>query len=324
MTACRGTYREASVFVGGYNSFGMKFNLFTAIYAVALVATSERARGQLSATQPSTQPSAEIVPEGTNPLVFPGAIYQGTPAVRIAAPAGCKLLHLTTARGDDVVALFGPAIDSVGQAELDFRRRPTFIYFYGNGESIAFSLRVFDLFRRMGVNVLNPDYVGYGMSGGKPSEAALYATADACYDYLTKEYGVAPRTIIAVGWSLGGGVATDLASRREVGGLAIFNAFTNLTDMAHHMLPWLPAAAKATYRFDNLAKVPSVHVPIFICNGVRDTFVPPEMSDRLAGAAGGTVMRVGVASADHNIFVGDVSGVIGPLRRFVAGLAAKP
>ena len=37
----------------------------------------------------------------------------------------------------------------------------------------------FDQFRRLGLNVLIPEYVGYGMSGGKPSETGCRETADA-------------------------------------------------------------------------------------------------------------------------------------------------
>ena len=34
-------------------------------------------------------------------------------------------------------------------------------------------------FRRRGFNMIVPDFLGYGMSGGKPSEQGVYATADA-------------------------------------------------------------------------------------------------------------------------------------------------
>jgi fermentation-respiration switch protein FrsA (DUF1100 family) len=54
------------------------------------------------------------------------------------------------------------------------------------------------------------------------------------------------------------------------------------------------------YRFDNLAKISSIHCPVFISNGKLDTLVPPEMSDRLAAKAGGPVTRLVVQTADHN------------------------
>jgi fermentation-respiration switch protein FrsA (DUF1100 family) len=256
----------------------------------------------------ATQPAAP----GLNPLLFPGAEDQGTPQTQVRALPGCELVHLTTASGEKVVAMYGPALDSNGDPYTNPKLQPTFIYFYGNGSCIAISRREFSQFRRIGVNVLMPDYVGYGMSSGKPSEAALYETADACYDYLVQLRGVAAKKIYAAGWSLGAAVATDLASRREVAGLAIFNAFTSMADMAHVILPWLPASATVAYKFDNLAKIGTIHAPVFICNGLRDELVPPQMSEELAKAAGGKVTRVRIPMADHNsIFMTDPALVFG-------------
>ena len=80
-------------------------------------------------------------------------------------------------------------------------------------------------------------------------------------------------------------MAIDLADRRPVAGLAVFNAFTTLREMAHKVMPYVDTNQILKYRFDNLQKIPSIHCPTFICNGTRDDLVPPEMSDRLARAA---------------------------------------
>ena len=61
---------------------------------------------------------------------------------------------------------------------------------------------------------------GAGMSDGQASEAGCYATADAACEHLLDRPEVDGRRIIAAGWSLGSGVAIDLASRRPVAGLA--------------------------------------------------------------------------------------------------------
>ena len=72
-------------------------------------------------------------------------------------------------------------------------RRPTLLYFYGNGMCLNDALDAFDHFRRLGANVLIPEYVGYGMSGGQPSESGCRATADAAYDHLQRRKDVDPR-----------------------------------------------------------------------------------------------------------------------------------
>jgi fermentation-respiration switch protein FrsA (DUF1100 family) len=246
-------------------------------------------------------------------MVFPGAASQGKSDASIIAPPDCQIIHLTTASGDQVAALFGNAVGPAQNVS-----RPTILYFYGNGGTVAWSMGEFKNFRNLRADVLIPDFVGYGMSGGKPSEVNLYATADASYDYLVHQRGVAPQNLVVVGWSLGAAVAIDPASRRPVGALAIFNAFTTMREMARKTMPWLPTSWILKYRFDNLQKIPTISCPIFICNGVLDQLIPPSMSDRLAVAAKGPVTRLKVPNSGHNeIFSADPDLVYSMLSHFL-------
>jgi fermentation-respiration switch protein FrsA (DUF1100 family) len=258
-------------------------------------------------------------------LVFPAHAYQGTPQARIPAERDNEQLELTTSHGDRVAALFGAALLPDGSPDPEANHRPTIIYFYGNGGAIAWSMGEFDRFRRLGANVLLPDLVGFGMSGGKPSETNLYATADACYDYLLHRHDIDPYKIVPVGWSLGAAIAIDLASRRRVAGVAMFNAFTSMPEMAHLMLPWLPAGTLCKYDFANERKIATVHAPAFICNGLRDTLVPPTMSDRLAKAAGGRVTRLSIDTADHNtIFIAKPKDLFDAMQKFIDDVSGNP
>ncbi|HSV13344.1 MAG TPA: alpha/beta fold hydrolase [Tepidisphaeraceae bacterium] len=251
-------------------------------------------------------------------LMFPAHAYQGTPQAKIRLERDSEQVQLTTAHGDSVVAIFGRALLPDGSPHPDAAHRPTLLYFYGNGGAIAWSMNEFDHFRRLGANVLVPDLVGFGMSSGKPSEANLYATADAAYDYLLQRRDIDPGKIVTVGWSMGGAIAIDLAARRPVAGVATFNAFTSMPEMAHLLLPWLPAGTLCKYDFANERKMATIRVPAFICNGMRDTLVPPTMSDRLARAAQGPVTRVTIDTADHNtIFVAKPLDLFAALQKFV-------
>jgi len=256
---------------------------------------------------------------GQDWLLFPGASNQGSRETLVRqVDAGSELVHLAGPNNTHITALFGQAELADGRVDPDAAGRATILYFYGNGSCVAWSSWEMDHFRRLGVNVLCPDYLGYGMSDGKPSEANLYATADAAYDYLVHRPAAEAGKIIAVGWSLGGAVAIDLASRRPVAGLVVFNAFTSLGDMAHKTFPWLPTRLLVKYRLDNLAKIARITCPTFICNGVLDTLVPPAMSDRLAAAAGGTVTRLKIAEADHNsIFTASPKELLAAMRGFL-------
>ena len=103
-------------------------------------------------------------------VIFPGASTQGQPFAEVKPPRDTELVTLKTSRGERVVALFGPAMTSDGRIDPDAASRPTMIYFYGNAMCLSYAASDLDRFRRLGLNVLIPDYVGYGMSGGSPSE----------------------------------------------------------------------------------------------------------------------------------------------------------
>jgi hypothetical protein len=236
-------------------------------------------------------------------LIFPGSWNQGTADVRIArAPAAAELVELKTADGEPIKALFARALDADGSARPDAQRRPTILYFYGNGMSLAVTLEQIEDMRRLGANVMVADYAGYGMSGGKPSEQGCYATATAEYEWLRHNPHVDGGKIIVAGWSLGAAVAVDLAAREPVAGLMMFSAFTNMADTARSLYPWLPIGPLLKHRFESLDKIAKVHCPILLAHGQDDTLVPFAMSRRLAEAAGGPVERIDVAGAGHNDF----------------------
>jgi hypothetical protein len=157
-------------------------------------------------------------------------------------------------------------------------------------------------FRKLGVNVLTPDYVGYGMSGGKASEAGCQATADTCLAYLRTRKDVDPRKIVAAGWSLGGAVAVDLASRKDVAELIAFCTFTSMAEMARRNFPFLPTSLLLRHRFDNQSKIAKVTCPILIGHGRRDPLIPHAMAERLAAGARVPIMKFTVEEAGHNDF----------------------
>jgi len=251
-------------------------------------------------------------------LVFPGHVYQGKSVAAFPPEPGAETVHLTTAAGDHVIAIFGRALLPSGAEDPDAAHRPTLIYFYGNASTIASSLNQFRQFRRLDANVLLPDFVGYGLSTGTPTEATSYATADACYDYLIHRPDVDSHQIVPAGWSLGAALAIDLAARRPVAGVIIFNGFTTIHAAAEHNYPGSPLNHLLPYRFDNLKKISLIKCPILLCTGMRDNVVPPVMGDQLTAAAEAPVTRVIIRSADHhNIFVAEPGNLFGAMRGFL-------
>jgi fermentation-respiration switch protein FrsA (DUF1100 family) len=229
-------------------------------------------------------------------VVFKGRRSQGQEMARFAPPHDASVVELCSACGSKITSLFGQALNA------DPAAAPTFLYFYGNDLWLQKSLEVFQLLRTLGVNVLMPEYVGYGLSEGKPSERACYATADAAYEHLLSRGDIDPSRIIAMGASLGGAVAIDLASRRSVAGLITLITFSSMRELVRHLLPHLPVHWLLRYRFDSLTKIRQVTCPTLIAHSRGDDLIPGVMADRLASAAGGRVTRVDLESASHRQF----------------------
>ncbi len=89
----------------------------------------------------------------------------------------------------------------------------TLLFFHGNGGNISHRLESLKIFHEMGLSVFIIDYRGYGQSQGTSSEQGTYRDAEAAWRYLTETRGISDEDIIIFGRSMGGAVATWLASR---------------------------------------------------------------------------------------------------------------
>lgn len=254
-------------------------------------------------------------------LIFTGQNTQGKRASQVHPPSGTELVRLSTSEGAKITALFGPAMTLDGKRRSDAAKCPTVLFFYGNGMCLKDCLQEFHAFRLLGANVLIPDYVGYGMSEGSASEEGCYATADACYNYLLTRKDIDAGKIVVAGWSLGGAVAIDLASRRPVAGLAVFYTFTRMADLAYRMFPFVPASLLLRQRFESLAKMPQVHCSVLIGHDRHDTLVPFSMSTQLAAAVHTPVHRFVVEQGNHaDFFSVGMPQALSALRGFLSRL----
>lgn len=251
-------------------------------------------------------------------LIFPGRTTQGRVEANFIPPKGTELVKLTTKDGDQIVALFGAAMDKEAKPLLDIANRPTMIYFYGNGMCLRDCLIEFQRFRMLGVNVLIPEYVGYGLSSGKASEKACYATSETAYEYLLTRKDINHNKIIASGWSLGSSVAIDLASRKQVVGLITLSAFTSMVDMAKQLYPFLPwPGLILAYKFESEKKIGKVNCPVFLSHGKIDPLIPWEMTERLAKSTQGSKTILYIDNADHLIFLPDGEKLFAELGKFL-------
>lgn len=170
------------------------------------------------------------------------------------------------------------------------------IYFGGNAEDVALNLPSFrSAFPAHSLYLVN--YRGYGGSSGRPSERALLTDAEAVYDRVR----AAHPSIDVIGRSLGSGVAVHLASRREVGRLALVSPYDSLVNVAREHYAWLPVGLLMRDRYESAAKAPAVRAPVLAVIAGADEIIPPRRSQALVAAfAPGQVQVVVLPGATHN------------------------
>lgn len=163
-------------------------------------------------------------------------------------------------------------------------QRGTLIFCHGNAGNIGDRLEKILLFHQMGLNVLIIDYRGYGKSQGQPGEAGIYKDAVGAYDYLLTRQDIDRSRIIGYGESLGGAVAVDLGTKKNLAALIIDSSFTNAADMAKTIYPFIPSFLLGT-KLDSVSKVRAVTIPKLFIHSRADEIVPFRLGERLYQAA---------------------------------------
>lgn len=159
------------------------------------------------------------------------------------------------------------------------------LFLHGNAGNIAHRGDSLAVFHRLGLNVLIIDYRGYGNSAGSPTEQGLYRDAEAAWDWLTQQRGFAPGQVVLFGRSLGGAVATQLASKRAPAGLIVESTFSSARDFARQAFPLLSWLMIPRYRFDSAAAMQTVRCPVLVLHSPDDEIIPEALGRRLYQAA---------------------------------------
>jgi fermentation-respiration switch protein FrsA (DUF1100 family) len=184
------------------------------------------------------------------------------------------------------------------------------LMFHGNGyvlsQTVSAAGELMPL-HRLGPNLLLVDYRGYGSSSpGTPNETRVYEDAHAALGYLLSQRRVPIHNVIFMGRSIGTGPATQLAVEHpDAGGLILESAFTSVPEAAKAIwyLRAFPLSLVVHNRFDNLSKIGSVRIPVFITVGTEDTLTAPGMANALFQRANQPKQLYLVPGADHNGFV---------------------
>lgn len=161
----------------------------------------------------------------------------------------------------------------------------TVLFCHGNGGNMMHRLDSINIFYNLGLNCFIFDYRGYGSSEGEPGEEGTYLDAAAAYKWLTKTKKVSPNNIVLFGRSLGGSIATQLASKIRVKALIIESAFTSYVDIGKKFYPYMPVRWFARFNYRTIEYIRQVRCPLMIIHSRNDEVVPFEFGLELYEAA---------------------------------------
>lgn len=141
-------------------------------------------------------------------------------------------------------------------------------------------------------------YRGYAPSTGSPSAEALMADAPLVHDLAVEL--VKPEKTVAVGFSIGSGVAASLASKRDIDGMILVTPFDSLKMVAADLFPWLPVGPLFQHELATAEALKDGDTPVAIIAGERDEIVLPARTAALRRQASNLVFDRTISGAGHN------------------------
>jgi hypothetical protein len=198
--------------------------------------------------------------------------------------------------------------------------KPVILYFHGNGGALRYRVERFHRLTKEGVGLVAIEYRGYGGSDGNPSEAGLFADAEAAYAFAVGRYR--PDQLVLWGESLGTGVAVYLAAEKPVGRVILEAPFTSAAAVAAQRYWFMPVRLLMKDQFRSDERIANVTAPVLILHGLNDRVVPYAMGEQMFDLAKGNKHIVRFLDGGHEDL--DQYGALHAVGRFLAGDLDQP
>jgi uncharacterized protein len=214
-------------------------------------------------------------------LIFPARPMTAQEAAEVERTFGdAKSLQVPAHDGTPLHAWYRPVAGAHGP-------RKVLVYFGASTEQAYWQLAPRTAFD--GWDLLLVDYRGYGLSGGRPGQAALQDDAAVWLDHVEHGSGGIARAdrIVVMGTSMGSYFATHAAATRKVDGVVLVVPADSVRGLIQSMLPIYPVGWVLRHPFDSMADAPNVHAPTLFFVAMQDKLVLTERTRRLYDHWGG-------------------------------------
>lgn len=159
------------------------------------------------------------------------------------------------------------------------RSKKAILYLHGNKGNARRGIYQARVMKSLGYDIMVIDYRGYGKTEGTPiNDSQMLTDVDKAYKYLTQFYE--EKNIVVLGYSLGSGMASYIASKNKPAHLVLVAPFTSLTDIKNQWL-WMFPDFLLKFNLDNKKHLQDVTCGVSIIHGTEDNVVDYKYAEEL-------------------------------------------
>ncbi len=214
--------------------------------------------------------------------------------------------HYVSTKTEDDIALHGWLLDRGKDA-------PLVAVYAGNGMNVGSMLDIASADDSRSYLLMN--YRGYGASEGSPSQEKIVSDALHNIEWAKKRLGQ-PKSVHLLGFSIGAGVAMQVAAEGGVDSMVLICPFDSLTATAANMVGSMAKGFVRNDAYESVVIAPDIVCPVTIIAGKHDRIVKPAQTENLIKTFKKTKPTVHWMDSGHN----DIFGVKGFYQLIEKGL----
>lgn len=153
-------------------------------------------------------------------------------------------------------------------------------YLHGNSGALDSWGDIASIYTDLEYDIFILDYRGFGKSEGKiESEEQIFKDISFAYKNILKRYK--EKDVVVIGYSIGTGFATRLASNNNPKILILQSPYYNFLEFSSTRIPYVPDSFKK-FKIETNLFIVNVKASVFIFHGKEDNLIPIKNSERLS------------------------------------------
>ena len=170
-------------------------------------------------------------------------------------------------------------------------------YLHGNVGTVEGWGDVAEKYTNLNYDIFILDYRGYGKSEGEiSSQNQVFQDIQMAYNQLKQNYP--EDKVIVLGYSIGSGLAANLASNNNPKKLILIAPYYNFQDLALERYPFVPSFL-IKYKIPTNEFILKIKAPITIFHGDKDQVIPHENSEKLLKNFPQKITLITLKNQDH-------------------------